>query len=318
MNHESLDQDTTSNPWTKKGLFDDVKFAGNKTAEPEKAESKTTDPETTTPSEEEKTKIAERLENIQTTSEDHTCGFYIRFIERRGKMGAVKSLISEELSARPKSYGSLEEFEEDNPDYIEDVSKSLTPEEQFALHHYTGYTFAQNNSVARGFWDYEKLGPRTPEREARVMEENDTISRTIDKTPAPQKGFIAYRGTNLDGFRGYGIHSIADLAKLRNGFMLDKGFISTSIVRENSFADQEEGGYLIGASNIEVRYHVPANYRTGVGLFTRDLSHTPEETEYLINSQTLMFVSEVTFDKEGHAIIDAIVIPKEVYDNPQQ
>ena len=78
-------------------------------------------------------------------------------------MQDVKHCMEEALNTRPDVYESTEEFLKMNPDYEEQIDAKLNYDEESAIKSYSGYRFAWINSVARGIWDYEKLGQKTPD-----------------------------------------------------------------------------------------------------------------------------------------------------------
>lgn len=255
----------------------------------------------------------EKLE-LPTTSDDTVCRFYLRDILRRGRMEDVKNCLDEALKTKPEVYDSTEGFLTANPDYEEKIDSALTYKEKLGVRSYSGYRFAWINSVARGFWDYEKMGRKTPELEEEIKDTTHDIISAISKAPVPEKDFMTFRGTNLDGFQTYGIKSIEDLAKMKGQFMLEQGFTSTAIAREKSFVNRDAQDLWIGKSNIEMRYHIPAGADNIIALTSSDLSYSPEQTEVLIDHDSLSYVSDVNFDREGHAVVDAILIPRSVYE----
>lgn len=255
----------------------------------------------------------EKLE-LPTTSADRVCRFYLSDILRRGRMEDVKNRIDKALRTQPETYGSTEDFLSANPNYEENVDETLDYKERLAVRSYSGYRFAWINSVARGFWDYEKMGRKTPELEEEIKSTTRDIISAISKAPAPEKDFMTFRGTNLDGFQTYGIKDIKDLARMKGQFILEQGFTSTAIVREKSFAERQVQDLWIGKSNVEMRYHIPAGADNIIALTSEDLSYSPEQTEVLIDHDSLSYISDVNFDREGHAIVDAILIPRSIYE----
>lgn len=249
---------------------------------------------------------------LPTTSPDWGCRFYLEEIQRRGFMGQVESFVKEKRFLSPKHYASVEEFEIDNPDYYSAIDNSLTYGQKSALREYSGYRFAWLNSVERGFWDYDKMGRKTPELEAEIKKTNDQIDEAITSAPTLKCDLLSFRGTNLDAFRKYGISNVGDLVKLNGEFFLEYGFTSTALLRERSFADREFDDFWIGKSNIEIRYHIPAKCHDAIALFTDDLSYSPNQTEILINRHSLNYVTNVKVDGD-HALIDMLMIPREVY-----
>ena len=242
-----------------------------------------------------------------------TCQFYLRQIERSGTSRDVESFLAEKLSRPAKDYASVEEFYADNPSYESGIEDGLSNTEKAAVKEYSGYKFSWINSVARGFWDYDKMGRKTPELEEEIKETTRQIIGAIQDAPAPEEDFITYRGTNLDAFRAYGINSVADLKKMQGQFMLEQGFTSTALLRENSFVNREVSDLWIGKSEVEMRFRIPAGSHQTIALFSDELSYSPQQTEVLIEDDTLSYISKVEM-KDGKAIIEAILIPPEVYD----
>ena len=55
--------------------------------------------------------------------------------------------------------------------------------------------------------------------------------------------------------------------------------------------------------------------RDTISLFTTELSYSPQQTEVLIDRYSLCYVSDVQFDKSGHAIVDMLLLPRNLYEN---
>ena len=230
-------------------------------------------------------------------------------------MGEVSQYISEALATQPEVYGSSEEFLVANPGYEEAVSRSLSPDEKSAVKDYSGFRFAWINSVARGIWDYDKLGRKTPELEEEIKDSTRKIISAIEKAPKAEHDFMTFRGTDLSGFRAYGVEKVSDLANMRGQFMLEQGFTSTAIAREQNFAERGVQSLWINSSNVEMRYHIPKGAGDFIALSSDELSYSPQQTEVLIDHDSLFFINDVNVDKEDHAVVDAILIPLSVYDH---
>ena len=256
----------------------------------------------------------DRLAELPHESVDDITGFYLREIERRGKAGEVVEFINDQPGGEAKHYDSAEEFLADNPDYFEQIDTTVSPEQKAALRDYSSYTFAWINTVERGFWDYEKLGKRTPERMAEIRTTASNIDQAIIMAPAPKADFETIRGTDLSGFARFGVHSIAELVQMQGQMIVEQGFTSTTLKKENSFVGHE-GTLWIGANNVEIHYHLPAGYKTSIAMLNHELSYSPGQTEVLINRATMMYVSKVEIAEDGQrATMDMIVIPAELYD----
>ena len=257
------------------------------------------------------------MRELPKTSPDRLCNLYIKEIERSEQIEKLAHFIDEKLSNEPKSYGSIEEFYTENPKYRQEIHNNLTESQKFALKRYSGREFPWINTVARGHWDYEKLGPETPEEKSRISRLIQEMKGAIRCAPAVNNDFVTYRGTNLDGFREYGVFSIEELTALKDQFYLEKGFTSTALVQDKSFAQVKPSGLWIGDSNIEIKYHLPAGSHDYVGLFSEEFSYSPEQSEVLLDSWSLSYISDVKIDGDC-AYLDMILIPKELYDSLPQ
>lgn len=255
----------------------------------------------------------ERIAELPVKSADNLTSYYLREIKRSGNEGAVVEFISQQLSSEAKPYDSAENFLAANPDYLQQTREKLSDDQKQALRNYSSYNFAWINSVERGFWDYDKLGRKTPEKEAQIRETSRNVDRAICAAPAPQEDFVTYRGTDLSGFGNFGVHSLEDLAALEGQMMVERGYTSTAIDRSHSFVE-EEGTLWLGQSNIEMRYRIPGGKKTCVAMLDETLSHSPQQTEVLLNRGMMSYISKVEYDKPGHATIDAVVVPFELYD----
>ena len=250
---------------------------------------------------------------LPTTSANQTCRFYLREFERTGKLNKIAHFIDEKLNTEPKTYTSVDTFCADNPNYVEEI-ENFSQAEKSAIREYSGFRFAWINSVSRGFWDYEKMGQKTPELENEIKNTATEIESTISHAPTPETDFLTFRGTNLDSFRGYNIQNLEDLQNLEGQFYLEDGFTSTAMARDKSFAEREVSDLWIKKSDVEIRYHIPAGSHDSLALLTDELSYSPEQTEVLLNRHSLSYISNVSLN-DGHATIDALLIPREIYES---
>ena len=250
---------------------------------------------------------------LPTTSANSLCTCLLEEIKKAGRMEHVADCINNALNTTPDSYDTFDDFLSANPGYEEKTHQAITPDERAALQDYSGYGFVEINSVARGFWNYEKMGKKTPEREEAIKDKARRIISAINKAPAPEKDFITYRGTNLEGFRGYKINSLQDLEKMKGQFMLEEGFTSSALKRENSFADRKEESLWVGKSDIEIHYHIPAGADGLLALTSTSLSLSTGHTEVLMDHDMLEYFTDVNFTEDGRAIMDAIMIPLSVH-----
>ena len=172
---------------------------------------------------------------------------------------------------------------------------------------YSGYNFRHINNAARGRWNYEENG----NLDKSVFE--DIASRmksVIDKNQYSIGNTKLFRGVTLDYFRDYGIHSLEEMDSLCGQMLLDKGFVSTSLVEDRCFykMDNELGLNY----NVKIEYLVPEEFTDGICLSS--LTYSPGQCEYLINARNMAKVVDVIHDGDG-VIVKACLVPKKVYDD---
>lgn len=188
----------------------------------------------------------------------------------------------------------------DNGGYSEDVKD--------VFKNYSGFNYRRINASARGKWNYEKHG-HSKERE-RFDEIAISLRNAIDDNQKSIGNVKVFRGVPLSYFADYGITSLEDLESLEGGFLLDRGFVSTSLVEDDCYYKKENE---LGLNyNVKIEYLVPEEFEDGVSI--GNVSYSPGQNEYLINAWNIANVSSVRMDGEDGAVITALLIPKTVYD----
>lgn len=257
------------------------------------------------------------LPDLPTKSPDRTCNFYLRLIESQGDMDKVKAFLESALSREYHDFTSDSTAELDDfcDTYSAELSAALTPEDQAALKRYSGFDYKVINQVARGQWNYDLLGAKTPEKAASAEAAISQIDHAISIAPAIDADLITHRGTNLDGFQRYGVHSLAELANLENQFFLETSFTSTSLTSDKSFADREFDDPLRRTCDIAVEYLLPAENRETIGLLSHETSYNPEQNEIVIDKGSLSYISNVEINPDqSSAKLQMVLIPRQVYD----
>lgn len=253
--------------------------------------------------------------HLPTSSPNRTCNFYLREIARTGRTPAVEAFIDSALQTEYAEFSPNDDYAEFASAYSAAIEDILDPSDQAALKSYSGLGYKAINQVARGFWDYDILGRQTPEKLEATRTSITKISHAISSAPSPDINFTTFRGTNLDSFRDYGVNSISDLANLENQLFLETGFCSTSFIADHSFANRSFDDPLRKSCNITIKYLVPANSHEGVGLLTDQLSYSPNQNEYLINRDSLSYISQVKIaEDQSSAELEMALIPREIYD----
>lgn len=201
-------------------------------------------------------------------------------------------------------------YEYEKPTSNNEFSDSLSEEERMTIRSYTGYNFKRINAILRNNWNYDEHGARTPELEERYKVDIVMMDKIFKKNPNTKNAFIAYRGTDLDEFKKYGINSLEDLINLKGKLLYESAYTSTSISKESSYFNKEIFNKI---KNIEVKYIIPPNSNDGIYLGNRDLSYSTNQEEYILNKATLSKVIDVKVNGET-AEITAILIPKKIWE----
>ncbi len=183
---------------------------------------------------------------------------------------------------------------------------ALVGEDADVFLNYSGYNFRNINNAARGRWNYEENGNAD---KAQFEQIAARMKNAIDQNQSSIGNTKLYRGVTLDYFRDYGIHSLEDMDALKGQMLLDKGFVSTSLVEERCFYKMEND---LGLNyNVKIEYLVPEEFTDGICLSS--LTYSPGQCEYLINAWNMAKVVDVIHDGDG-VIVRACLVPKKVYD----
>ena len=84
----------------------------------------------------------------------------------------------------------------------------------------------------------------------------------------------------LAGFELEGIETLEDLKSLEGGFLLDKGFVSTSLVEDSCYYRKPNE---LGLNyNVKIEYLVPEEFEDGVSI--GNVSYCPGQNEYFVFS----------------------------------
>lgn len=200
-------------------------------------------------------------------------------------------------------------YENNNKDVLKTVALSYNDND--LLLNYSGYNYRHINAALRGTWNYEENGDISKLNDYLMLAKR--LEQVIYEHPTILKNNImTYRGVDLDYFKPYGIKSLKDLKTLEGKYMLDRSFVSTSIDEYSCFYRKEND---IGKNyNVKIEYMIPNEFKDGIYL-EQNSSYTPNQEEFLINASNLTRVSSVSINDNNTAIVRAVVIPKELYDD---
>lgn len=225
------------------------------------------------------------------------------------KLTELDLYVSELLDREFSSLKDLVELEF----IVNDFIASLNEEELLVLRSYTGYNFKCINAIIRNNWNYEEHGLLNDEIKLKYLELVRKLKEVVNKFPALDVDFCTYRGVELDVFKKFEITKIADLIHLKGKYMYEEGFTSTSINSESSYFNKTlENGKTY---NVGIKYLIPRESKDGILLSSSDLSYSPNQNEYLLNSGSLVKVLDVSVDSERNlAELVVMLVPKRLWD----
>ena len=185
----------------------------------------------------------------------------------------------------------------------------LSKTDYLILRNYTGFNFKGINGLLRNKWNTKFNGQLNEEKEYRFRSNANNISYLIKKFPKNKKAFKVYRGVTIDAFKDYGIENLKDLVYLKDNYVFEQGFTSTSLIRDTSYFDKEIDGELY---NIELEIIVPKDSQDGMPLTGYELSFSPGQNEYVFDRESLTKITDVEIKKD-YAYLKGILIPKKLY-----
>lgn len=208
------------------------------------------------------------------------------------------------LNQNEENYSNININEIPNNNYL------YTNEEMNLLLEYSGWNYKHINNALRDTWNYEENGHIDKKRE--YLDIGNEISEIIMNKPTNLGNIKTYRGVNLSYFREYGIENIEDLTNLKGTFILDNGFVSTSINEDKCFFKSDND---LGMNyNVKITYLIPEELNDGI-LLSGNLSYSPNQEEFLINTSNIALVKDVIINDDNTACITAMIIPKMIYDD---
>lgn len=255
------------------------------------------------------------IPDLPTTNPDHTCAFYLREIDRLGRMPDVKNFLMDTADRDFHEFTDPVDLDAFGDAYAEFIDPFLTPDDKSALKRYSGFDYKVINQVARGIWSYDLLGRKTPEAVASAERSIANLSAAIERAPSPGVDLISYRGTNLDSFQAYGINSLSDLKSLEGQFFLETGFTSTSLSPDHSFADKDFDDPLRRPCNISITCRIPKEARETIALTSHEVAYNPEQSELLIDKDSLFYISSADLSPDrSSARLEMTLLPRDLYD----
>lgn len=236
----------------------------------------------------------------------------LKYIDNETKY-ELEKFIEEVKNQNFMKIDSQESLQNIFNDNISEFLNLVTQDELLDLRSYTGYNFKNINAILRNNWTYEENGLLDNETKKRFFNLSNKISTILNKFPPLPYNFTTYRGTTLDSFSKYGITTISDLENMKEKYMFEEGFTSTSIIENTCYFNKtlDTGKNY----NIEIKYLISTEYDEGALLLNNDMSYSINQNEYLINKGSLSKVVDVEINEElNQAILTVVLIPRKKWD----
>lgn len=197
-------------------------------------------------------------------------------------------------------------------DSVDNFIKRLTFDDLITIRSYTGYQFKNINAVLRNNWSYQECGLLTDEIKNKYQILAQKIECLLDKFPSLETDVTTYRGVELNSFKKFDVNSLKELEFLKGKYMYEEGFISTSVIKSNSYFNKKfenNKNY-----NVEIKYLISKESKDGALLIDDNLSFSKGQTEYLINKGSLVKILDVKINIESNeAHLIALLIPKRLW-----
>jgi len=227
------------------------------------------------------------------------------------KKDDVDLYVEEMLKDQYNEFKSKEEVDACLGESVDNFLEKLSYQEMDVIRDYTGNSFRFVNAIMREAWDYRINGELTDDKKREYEELGRRLEQSLAKAGDLPVGFKVFRGVSLPFFYPYNITSLKDLVYLKNEYMCDFGFTSTSLLRDNSFFAKPP---LWGMPNIEIECLVPESSDDGVYLRDSNLSVSSGQCEFLVTSTSLFKVLDVLVDEENNkASLKVMLVPKKVW-----
>ncbi len=198
-------------------------------------------------------------------------------------------------------YKSIDEINFINSNYSED--------DMAVFRSYSGYIYQYINDALNGNWDYSYDGDLNFKN--RCLEIGRELNEVLlTSKNSPYDNFKVFRGVSVSFFKEYGIDNLSELINLKNKYLFDYGFTSTSFLKDTSYFKREVPEGVV--RNVLIEYDVPKDFSEGVYLKNDDFSYSVSQNEYLINAESLGYVYDVVLDGDS-VILKVKLIPKRVY-----
>lgn len=194
---------------------------------------------------------------------------------------ALGSLLQENILTYQNKVNELQ-------NQIEGSKIELTDEEEQQLTNYTGFDATKINRALR----LENVNKE-------IQKKIDLIDNAFEKSKQLEHDIILHRGTiiqSISGFENRKNVSYKEIMDLKDNFIYDKAFISTSKVKA-----EEQG------RNIIMKIHIPKGFKGIIDMEPYAIEKYKYQKEVLIKRNTKFYVKNIEY-KDGKYYFDLEVI----------
>lgn len=235
-----------------------------------------------------------------------------KYLDKNSK-DIIEEYVLNSCKERYIEFKTKEDIQKNFCDLVNEFTSKLSNDELLDIRTYTGYNFKKINAILRNKWTYEENGILNDNIRKEYLNLANRIDNILNKFPSFKYNFVTYRGATLSSFKKYGINSLNDLACLKNKYMYEEGFSSTSILESSCYFKKKlDTGKNY---NVEIKYLITPEYNEGALLIDNDLTYSLNQNEYLINKSSLSKVVDVKINEEDDsAILTVVLIPRNRWD----
>lgn len=239
-----------------------------------------------------------------------TTKYLLKYLEDEKK--DVDLYVKRNLQHSYYEFKTKEEIDEIFAYTVHEFLKSISFEEEQDLKAYTGYQFRNINAILRNKWNYEANGILTEDKKEEYLLLAERIRKALMHAKTLSVSIKAYRGVSIEAFYDYQIYTLQDLTYLKDKYLFEDVFTSTSLLKEKCFYEKDV--YTLNRKpNILIEYFIPSDSCDGI-LLTSELSYSESQQEFLIQSSSLFQVIDVRIDEEKNtALLKVILIPEKVW-----
>lgn len=245
-------------------------------------------------------------------SKDLVTDYILRDIGEK-KVSELNSFCDEVSNKNFKRFSSFDDalnYFEGSNEYLHQRASYKELED---IKYYSGFSYVNINALLRGTWNYERNGIASDEKKREYLRVAEDISKTISKCAQSTGNIITYRGVNINTFYRFGIQSIKDLPTLVGSYIYDAGFLSTSLVQNESFFARKLDWHE--DCNVEIELMLSEECDDAIPLLSTSTSYSPNQVELLINKGSLIKVVGVSLSEDGQkATVRAVHVPRKMWD----